>query len=121
MKKSQFSEEQKIGLLKQVRAGRTVVRRTAGPSYCAAGVDGPLAVALSHLRNWRQTIRQYWNGIVSYFDSRLTQGASNSLSAALAVSETSSTCAPSLTGTPASLTSIPPPFYPLKTAKSNKS
>ena len=30
---------------------------------------------LEPFKKLAQTIRQYWNGIVSYFDSRLTQGA----------------------------------------------
>ena len=30
---------------------------------------------LKSFKKLARTIRQYWNGIVSYFDSRLTQGA----------------------------------------------
>jgi transposase len=66
--------------------GRALALRSALQDvYCASKADGAELLrswcrwaARSRLEPFKklaQTIRQYWNGIVSYFDSRLTQGA----------------------------------------------
>jgi len=85
-----LSEEQQRQRLTLARIykpiGRALALRSAlQDAYGATREQGP-----DLLRNWcrwaarsrlkpflklAQTIRQYWNGIVSYFDSRLTQGA----------------------------------------------
>jgi transposase len=85
-----LSEEQQLQRLTLARIykpiGRALALRSALQDvYGATREQGP-----ELLRNWcrwaarsrlkpflklAQTIRQYWNGIVSYFDSRITQGA----------------------------------------------
>jgi transposase len=66
--------------------GRALALRSALQDvYCASKAEGAELLrgwcrwaARSRLEPFKklaQTIRQYWNGIVSYFDSRLTQGA----------------------------------------------
>lgn len=85
-----LSEEQQLQRSTLARIykpiGRALALRSALQDvYCATQEQGA-----ELLRNWcrwasrsrlkpfeklAQTIRQYWNGIVSYFDSRITQGA----------------------------------------------
>jgi transposase len=66
--------------------GRALALRSALQDvYCASKAEGAELLrcwcqwaARSRLKPFKklaQTIRQYWNGVVSYFDSRLTQGA----------------------------------------------
>ena len=66
--------------------GRALALRSALQDvYCASKAQGAELLrcwcrwaARSRLKPFKklaQTIRQYWNGIISYFDSRITQGA----------------------------------------------
>jgi transposase len=66
--------------------GRALALRSALQDvYCASKAEGAELLRcwcrwaarsrLGPFKKLAQTIRQYWNGIVSYFDSRLTQGA----------------------------------------------
>jgi transposase len=54
------------------------LKRPPGCDESASG-EGSLTPGITPIKKLTRTVRQYWNGIVSYFDCRITQGTIEAL------------------------------------------